>query len=98
MLRCRRHSRCRHAAPRYIFQNRSELLPDKVFAGLVMVIPIGLAVESLAFQTLERLKVRRWARGAERFKNRITASDAGRTFAARNSKVAYPGLLPIDRT
>lgn len=44
----------------YIFQNRNELFTDKVFAGLVMVILIGLAVESLVFQTLERLTVRRW--------------------------------------
>ena len=44
----------------YIFQNRNELYTDKVFAGLAMVILIGLAVESLVFQTLERLTVRRW--------------------------------------
>ena len=28
----------------YIFQNRNELYTDKVFAGLAMVIAIGLAV------------------------------------------------------
>ncbi len=44
----------------YIFQNRNELYTDKVFAGLAMVIAIGLLVESLVFQTLERLTVRRW--------------------------------------
>jgi NitT/TauT family transport system permease protein len=44
----------------YIFQNRNELYTDKVFAGLVMVIVIGLLVETLIFQTLERLTVRRW--------------------------------------
>ena len=44
----------------YIFQNRNELYTDKVFAGLAMVILIGLLVESLVFQTLERLTVRRW--------------------------------------
>jgi NitT/TauT family transport system permease protein len=44
----------------YIFQNRNELYTDKVFAGLVMVVLIGLAVESLGFATLERLTVRRW--------------------------------------
>jgi len=43
-----------------IFQNRNELFTDKVFAGLVMVILIGLAVESFVFQTLERVTVRRW--------------------------------------
>lgn len=44
----------------YIFQNRNELYTDKVFAGLLMVIAIGLLVESLVFNTLERLTVRRW--------------------------------------
>jgi NitT/TauT family transport system permease protein len=48
----------------YIFQNRNELYTDKVFAGLVLVVLIGLAVESLGFHTLERLTVRRW--GAQR--------------------------------
>lgn len=44
----------------YIYQNRNELYTDRVFAGLVLVILIGLAVEGLVFQTLERLTVRRW--------------------------------------
>jgi NitT/TauT family transport system permease protein len=44
----------------FIFQNRNELFTDRVFAGLVMVIVIGLLVESLVFQTLERFTVRRW--------------------------------------
>jgi NitT/TauT family transport system permease protein len=44
----------------YIFQNRNELYTDKVFAGLVLVILIGLLVENLGFHTLERLTVRRW--------------------------------------
>jgi len=44
----------------YIFQNRNELYTDKVFAGLVMVILIGLLVEGLGFRTLERLTVQRW--------------------------------------
>jgi NitT/TauT family transport system permease protein len=44
----------------YIFQSRNELFTDKVFAGLLMVIAIGLLVENLAFQTLERVTVRRW--------------------------------------
>jgi NitT/TauT family transport system permease protein len=48
----------------YIFQNRNELYTDKVFAGLVMVILIGLLVENVVFQTIERLTVRRW--GASR--------------------------------
>ena len=44
----------------YIAQNRNELYTDKVFAGLALVILIGLLVENLGFQTLERLTVRRW--------------------------------------
>jgi NitT/TauT family transport system permease protein len=44
----------------YIFQNRNELYTDRVFAGLAMVVLIGLAVENLGFATLERLTVRRW--------------------------------------
>ncbi|PIF76746.1 NitT/TauT family transport system permease protein [Variovorax sp. 54] len=44
----------------YIFQNRNELYTDRVFAGLAMVVLIGLLVESLGFRTLERLTVRRW--------------------------------------
>ena len=44
----------------YIFQNRSELYTDKVFAGLLTVIAIGLLVETLGFHTLERLTVRKW--------------------------------------
>ncbi|MFT3816644.1 MAG: ABC transporter permease subunit [Rubrivivax sp.] len=44
----------------YIFQNRNELYTDRVFAGLATVVLIGLAVESLVFQTAERLTVRRW--------------------------------------
>ena len=44
----------------YIFQNRNELFTDRVFAGLALVIVIGLAVEGVVFQTLERVTVRRW--------------------------------------
>ncbi|MBU7572361.1 MAG: ABC transporter permease [Hydrogenophaga sp.] len=44
----------------YIFQNRNELYTDKVFAGLVTVILIGLLVESVVFQTVEKLTIRRW--------------------------------------
>ncbi|KJK14511.1 ABC transporter permease [Pseudomonas sp. NPDC087612] len=44
----------------YIFQNRNELYTDKVFAGLAVVILIGLLVESLVFNSLERITVRRW--------------------------------------
>jgi len=44
----------------YIYQNRNELYTDKVFAGLAMVIVIGLLIEHLVFDTLERITVRRW--------------------------------------
>lgn len=44
----------------YIFQNRNELFTDRVFAGLVMVIAIGLLVEGLIFRSVERLTVQRW--------------------------------------
>lgn len=44
----------------YIFQNRNELYTDRVFAGLAAVVMIGLAVENLVFNTLERVTVRRW--------------------------------------
>ncbi len=44
----------------FIFQNRNELYTDKVFAGLVMVILIGLLVENVVFQTVEKLTIRRW--------------------------------------
>ena len=44
----------------YIFQNRNELYTDRVFAGLALVILIGLLVENIVFHTLERLTIRRW--------------------------------------
>lgn len=44
----------------YIFQNRNELLTDRVFAGLTLVILIGLLFENLVFGALERITVRRW--------------------------------------
>ena len=44
----------------FIFQNRNELFTDRVFAGLALVIVIGLAVEGVVFQALERVTVRRW--------------------------------------
>ncbi|APP79538.1 hypothetical protein CFBP8129_35560 [Xanthomonas hortorum pv. gardneri] len=44
----------------YIFQNRNELYTDRVFAGLAMVIVLGLLVEGVVFQAIERLTVRRW--------------------------------------
>ncbi|MFL6716414.1 MAG: ABC transporter permease [Burkholderiaceae bacterium] len=44
----------------YIFQNRNELYTDKVFAGLALVILIGLVMENLVFRVLERVTVLRW--------------------------------------
>ncbi|WP_369976856.1 ABC transporter permease [Xanthomonas bundabergensis] len=44
----------------YIFQNRNELYTDRVFAGLAMVILLGLLVEGAGFRVLERFTVRRW--------------------------------------
>jgi NitT/TauT family transport system permease protein len=44
----------------YIFQSRNELYTDKVFAGLAMVVIIGLLVENIVFQTAETLTIRRW--------------------------------------
>lgn len=44
----------------FIFRDRNELLTDKVFAGLVTVILIGLVVETVIFRLLEQVTVRRW--------------------------------------
>jgi NitT/TauT family transport system permease protein len=44
----------------FIYQNRFEMNTDLVFAGLVTVIVIGLAVENFFFRWLERRTVLRW--------------------------------------
>jgi NitT/TauT family transport system permease protein len=44
----------------FIFRNRNELFTDKVFAGLISVILIGLVVEFGLFRTVEAATVRRW--------------------------------------
>ncbi|MGO4334109.1 ABC transporter permease [Labrys sp. KB_33_2] len=44
----------------FIFQNRNELYTDRVFAGLALVILIGLVMENVVFATLERITIRRW--------------------------------------
>ncbi len=44
----------------FIFENRNILEIPSVFAGLLTVILIGLAVENLVFRTVERRTVRRW--------------------------------------
>ncbi|MEA1834949.1 ABC transporter permease subunit [Methylobacterium durans] len=44
----------------FIFRNRNELLTDKVFAGLITVIAIGLFVELAVFRSIEHATIRRW--------------------------------------
>jgi NitT/TauT family transport system permease protein len=44
----------------YIFEARSELETDRVFAGLLAVILIGLTVEAVVFRFIERHTVQRW--------------------------------------
>jgi NitT/TauT family transport system permease protein len=44
----------------YIFEARSELETDRVFAGLLAVIMIGLMVEAVIFRFIERQTVQRW--------------------------------------
>lgn len=44
----------------YVFENKNQLELPNVFAGLFTVILIGLAVESLIFQSLQRATIRKW--------------------------------------
>jgi NitT/TauT family transport system permease protein len=44
----------------FIFENRNQLETPSVFAGLFMVIMIGLFVESVIFRGIENATVRRW--------------------------------------
>ena len=44
----------------FIYENKNQLEIPNVFAGLFSVIIIGLIVENVVFQTLERKTVRRW--------------------------------------
>ncbi|MGD9802801.1 MAG: ABC transporter permease [Hyphomicrobiaceae bacterium] len=44
----------------FIFRNRNELYTDKVFAGLAVVILIGLFVEVVIFRSIEYRTVRKW--------------------------------------
>ncbi len=44
----------------FIFENRNQLETAYVFAGLTMVIIIGLLVESVIFRTIETHTVRKW--------------------------------------
>lgn len=44
----------------FIYTNRAQLETDSVFAGLLTVILIGLAVEELIFKTISGMTVERW--------------------------------------
>ncbi len=44
----------------YIYENKNQLEIPSVFAGLLTVILIGLAVENLVFRNIERRTVKRW--------------------------------------
>jgi len=44
----------------FIFENKNMLAIPNVFAGLLTVILIGLAVENLVFRTIERKTIHRW--------------------------------------
>ena len=44
----------------YIFEARAQLDTSRVFAGLLAVILIGLFVESVIFQSIERRTIRKW--------------------------------------
>ncbi|MGN6770713.1 MAG: ABC transporter permease [Rhizobiaceae bacterium] len=44
----------------YIFENKNQLAIPNVFAGLLTVILIGLAVENIVFRTIERRTIHRW--------------------------------------
>jgi NitT/TauT family transport system permease protein len=44
----------------YIFENRNTLDIPAVFAGLLMVIAIGLIIENLIFKTIERSTIQKW--------------------------------------
>ena len=44
----------------YIFEARNDLDTARVFSGLLMVILIGLLVESVIFRTIENRTVNAW--------------------------------------
>jgi NitT/TauT family transport system permease protein len=44
----------------FIFENKNQLETASVFAGLLTVIVIGLAVENLVFRTVERATIHKW--------------------------------------
>ncbi len=44
----------------FIYRSRNDLYTDKVFAGVAVVILIGLVVEIVLFRSIEKHTVRRW--------------------------------------
>jgi NitT/TauT family transport system permease protein len=44
----------------YIFENKNLIQIPEVFAGLLTVILIGLAVENLIFRAIEKRTIQRW--------------------------------------
>jgi NitT/TauT family transport system permease protein len=44
----------------FIFERKNQLRIPDVFAGLLTVMILGLAVEHLVFKTVEKRTVRRW--------------------------------------
>lgn len=44
----------------FIYENKNQLEIPSVFAGLLTVILIGLAMENLVFRSIEVCTVRRW--------------------------------------
>jgi NitT/TauT family transport system permease protein len=50
----------------YISRNRYDLNTAEVFAGLLTIVAIGLLVESVVFQTIERRTLVRWGMQARR--------------------------------
>jgi NitT/TauT family transport system permease protein len=48
----------------FIYENRNQLDIASVFAGLLVVIAIGLLIEGLIFRLIERVTIQRWGVGA----------------------------------
>jgi NitT/TauT family transport system permease protein len=44
----------------YIFESKNQLNIAEVFAGLLTIILIGLAVENVVFRVIEKNTVQRW--------------------------------------
>jgi len=47
----------------FIYENRNQLDIASVFAGLLVVIAIGLLIEGLIFRLIERVTIQRWGVG-----------------------------------